>query len=271
MEGYDLFRKDRKTSRGGGCIIFTQKHLKIILIEDLTFHFETESVWCKCKTRDCEIAIGVCYHSPSAGDIDEVNLHECIKEACHRPKHIIIVGDFNHPTINWGELHTQEGHNFLNLTLDCFLTQHVAETTRGRNILDLVMSNPEQLIEEVKITEPLGTSDHSAVEFKISARTDEENCKVEYLNYSNANFKGMRRYLKNVAWHDVLLNLECEEMWGVFKGVYAEVISEFVPKKTLRNKNRQPPWWSRKIYKLRKKKTEMVEMIQSVRHTGRLS
>ena len=29
VEGYDLFRKDRKTSRGGGCIIYAKKHLKI--------------------------------------------------------------------------------------------------------------------------------------------------------------------------------------------------------------------------------------------------
>ena len=168
VEGYDLFRKDRKTSRGGGCLIFTKKHLKITLIEDLTFNFESESVWCMCKTCDYELAIGVCYRNTSACDIEEENLHDCIKVACDRYKNIIIVGDFNHPTIKWDELHTQkEGLNFLNLTLDCFLTQHVSEPTRGRNILDLVLSKPEQLIEEVTITEPLGTSDHDTVEFKV--------------------------------------------------------------------------------------------------------
>ena len=54
----------------------------------------------------------------------------------------------------------------MNPTLDCFLMQHVTEPTTGRNILilDLVMSKPEQLIEEVKITETLRTSDHNTVE-----------------------------------------------------------------------------------------------------------
>ena len=91
VEGYDLFRKDRKTSRGGGCLIFTKKHLKITLIEDLTFNFESESVWCMCKTCDYELAIGVCYRNPSACDIEEENLHDCIKVACDRYKNIIIV------------------------------------------------------------------------------------------------------------------------------------------------------------------------------------
>ena len=173
VEGSDLFRKDRKTSRGGGCIIYTKKHLKITLIEDLTFNFGSESVWCMCKTCDYELAIGVCYRNPSDCDIEEENLHECIRVACDRYKNIIIAGDFNHPTIKWDELHTRkEGQNFLNLTLDCFLTQHVTEPTRGRNLLDLVMSKPEQLIEEVKITLPLETSDHDSVEFIVPVRTN---------------------------------------------------------------------------------------------------
>ena len=99
-------------------------------------------------------------------------------------KKMIIAGDFNHPTIKWDELHTQkEGQNFLNLTLDCFLTQHhVTEPTRGRNIWDFGMSKTEQVIEEVKIIEPLGTSDHDTVAFIIPVRTDEEDWKVDYFN-----------------------------------------------------------------------------------------
>ena len=42
-------------------------------------------------------------------------------------------------------------------------------------------------------------------------------------------------------------------MWNVFKGIYDEVISEFVPKQTRRKTKRQPPWWSRKLHKLKKK------------------
>ena len=66
----------------------------------------------------------------------------------------------------------------MNLTLDCFLAQHVTEPARGRNILDVVMSTAEQLIEEVKITLPLGTSDHDTVEFTVPVRTNEDNWKV---------------------------------------------------------------------------------------------
>ena len=127
VEGYDLFRKDRKTSRGGGCLIFT--NLKITLIEDLTFNVESESVWCMCKTCDYELAIGVCYRNPSACDIEEENLHDCIKVAGDRYKNIIIVGDFSQRVVDqWNRLPTTtvcaETINRFKNQIDPMLWQH---------------------------------------------------------------------------------------------------------------------------------------------------
>ena len=52
------------------------------------------------------------------------------------------------------------------------LTQHVKEPTRGGNILDLVLSKPGEQVEDVEITEPLGTSDHNVAKFKIPVPID---------------------------------------------------------------------------------------------------
>ena len=115
-----------------------------------------------------------------------------------------------------------------------------------------MISKPEQLLEEVKKNEPVGTSDHNTVEFKVPVRTDEENWKDEYFNYRTANFKGIRKYLKNVVWGDIFNNLYCEQMWTVFKGISDEVINECVPKQTRKKKKKHPLWCSRKLRKLRK-------------------
>ena len=56
---------------------------------------------------DYELAIGVCYRNPSACDIEEENLHDCIKLACDRYKNIIIVGDFSQRVVDqWNRLPT---------------------------------------------------------------------------------------------------------------------------------------------------------------------
>ena len=52
------------------------------------------------------------------------------------------MGDFNHGHIQWESLESAGGddHQFLILTKDCFLTQHVLEPTRGCVRFNFVVS-----------------------------------------------------------------------------------------------------------------------------------
>ena len=53
----------------------------------------------------------------------------------------VIMGDFNQDHIQWDSFESAGGddHQFLILTQDCFLTQHVLEPTRCGNVLDLIL------------------------------------------------------------------------------------------------------------------------------------
>ena len=53
----------------------------------------------------------------------------------------------------------------MELLADNNLTQHVHETTRQNNILDLVISTEEELIVNLKITDKIG--DHPAFTFSL--------------------------------------------------------------------------------------------------------
>ena len=67
------------------------------------------------------------------------------------------MGDFNHGHIQWNSLESTgiEDQQFLCLIQDSFLTQHVLEPTRGENVLDIVLSSQKELVDNVKIFEPL--------------------------------------------------------------------------------------------------------------------
>ena len=98
------------------------------------------------------------------------------------------MGDFNHGHIKWNPLESTgiEDQQFLFLIQDSFLTQHVLEPTRVENVLDIVLSSQKELVDNVKIFEPLGNSDHNQIHFdinviqkvKIRKRTRETSTKV---------------------------------------------------------------------------------------------
>ena len=81
------------------------------------------------------------------------------------------MGDFNHGHIQWKSLESAGGDEQLVLLKeDCFLTQHVLEPPRGDNVLDLMLSSQNELVDNVKVHEPLGSSDHNQIHFNINVK-----------------------------------------------------------------------------------------------------
>ena len=74
----------------------------------------------------------------------------------NNPSHLLIVGDFNCRPINWGQFYfTENGKHVSSMLLecirDCFLFQHVKDSTRYRDqnipsILDLILTSEENMI-----------------------------------------------------------------------------------------------------------------------------
>ena len=78
---------------------------------------------------------------------------------------------------------------FLCLVQDNFLTQHVLEPTRATRILDIVLSSQKELVDNIEIKEPLGSSDHNQMHFNINVKSDKtkvKQCRRDFrkVNYS---------------------------------------------------------------------------------------
>lgn len=56
----------------------------------------------------------------------------------------------------------------LNALPSCFLEQLLAEHARG-TIFDLIVSNTQELIQEVTLAEPLSYNDHDKIRFNIQS------------------------------------------------------------------------------------------------------
>ena len=89
------------------------------------------------------------------------------------------MGDFNHGHIQWKSLEStgDEHQQFVFLIQDSFFTQHLLEPTRGENVLYIVLSSQKELVDNVKIHEPLGNSDHNQIHFHINVKSESKNKK----------------------------------------------------------------------------------------------
>ena len=257
LDAYELLRLDRISTRGGGCIIHYKSHLNITVEETLLGARGTESLYCKIKGHHSEILLGVIYNSPANSQEEENNIHEVIREACGKYRSVVIVGDFNHRSIDWNTMHAErEGQPFLDTIQDCFLNQKVDEPTRGENVLDLVLTNNDNLIDNVIVKEPLGMSDHNTVYFDLKLHIDPPNWKMNYKDFRRGDYLEMSKQLNSTNWTELLDDkTSVEDKWYAFKTRLEVIVDEHVPTRT-RKKRKQPPWWNEQIRRARKQKVK---------------
>ena len=68
------------------------------------------------------------------------------------------------------------------------------EATRGENVLDIVLSSQKEFVDNVKICEPLGCSDHNQIHC-ITKVKGERNRKIRYRKFFHkGRYKDMREY-----------------------------------------------------------------------------
>ena len=112
------------------------------------------------------------------------------------------MGDFNYPDICWKN--NTAAHissiKFLECVEDCFLIQMLDVPTRNEALLDLLLTNQENLLCNISISDSLGCSDHNIVEFGILLSTLKASTKTKVLDFRRANFIPLRAQLGGILW-----------------------------------------------------------------------
>ena len=92
-----------------------------------------------------------------------------------KTSHLLVLGDFNFLEINWN-IWSAPSDNlddisnvFIEQVRDCYLYQHTIKPTRSHNIqilhiLDLIITNEEDMVGNIEYHNPLDTSDHCVID-----------------------------------------------------------------------------------------------------------
>ena len=113
------------------------------------------------------------------------------------------------------------------------------EPTRGKNVLDIVLSSQKELVDNVKIHEPLGNSDHNQIHFDLNVKSESKNKKTYRRNFHKGNYKDMRKYLAKLDWNNMLMNKTAIECWNILKYKIQSIIDKCVPLKKQGKRSRK--------------------------------
>ena len=246
IPGYDLILS-KQSSRGVAVYI---KESIPHRPHELTDTVYSDHVWMLIEPRQQEkVLLGCVYRSPNSSETNNEKLNDIINQAGKvTGTHLIIVGDFNYKEIDWNRevAACNESHpatKFLDTVTGNFLTQHVDEPTRFRegqtpNMLDLVISNNEQLVQNIVSSAPLGKSDHVVLEVHLSIAS-QSTVTPEKLNFYKGNYEEMIKELQEVNWTDELEGKTVDEAWNTLASKLTVTMEKHIPKSGKRKPQRK--------------------------------
>ena len=164
LDGYDTFKCNMNTNVGRGLIIYTKPAIDASQITSTSEFSEHLIIRIPLRGKD-ELTL-----------VWGIALHKLLRDISNRSSHILITRDFNYRGINWIDWsiyeNTMRNNCFMEMVRDVYPHQHVTVVTRFRvgqrtSMLDLILTNEENMVDNLEVHIPLVNSDHGCLKFHL--------------------------------------------------------------------------------------------------------
>ena len=269
---YKVWRRDRQGKSGGGVMVVLKSDIQVDGVEvgkDTAEVMTMRISWGKEDKR----SVAVAYVPPKTNAWTKEEYKKVLKDVREEMERImrenrdlILMGDFNCKEVEWESLETKGdseswGSVLLELAMDNLMTQWVTEKTRYRgddepSRLDLVFSKEVDVIKDISYISPLGKSDHVLIEMEIENTGSYERIEMHRkmkVNYGKADVGNLRKYFEDTDWNELLSADNIQDKYDIFKKIYDEGITRYVPKYKEQRQGRKE-WFNVKCEAARKMK-----------------
>ena len=240
---FQIFRKDRPVvngapQRGGGTAILTNVEYDVSRV-DIPDRFSEVEI---CAVDICfgrNVRFICVYRPPNCSENCSAVILLCIQHLIYNCTSFVICGDFNFSKINWINMQTSgntSSFEFLNFVLLEGISQMVNEPThQSGGILDLVLASDEYLVDTVSTDQPLASSDHFTLTFRILVDSGKKKTTKVVYDYSKCH--NAVDFLLHINWNLVFNNCCNVNMyWAVLKDLLNFSVENFVPRKVISEK-----------------------------------
>ena len=128
------------------------------------------------------------------------------------------------------------------------------EPTRGNNILDLVLSSDDSIVQKLQVGEPFESSDHQVIRLKLVCKKKALVKNLKIYDYSKADYNEIRDYSKSLNWDsiDKVDKNVVDENWAKIKANLQDIEDKFLNLKK-RSKNKCK-WVTKRVNRFRRAK-----------------
>ena len=259
MKNYNILRSDRLNRERGGALLYVHETIIVTCTETYDDGICQAILF---KSSPIKLLVACIYKPCDASDISFINLLAFLQEHISNTENCdaytkIILGDLNFPNL-WkvgseqANGTTTSENQILNFMNNNFLCQYVDVATRQNNILDVLLSNNDRLVQHI-LSEKHKISDHNLVEILTShgdffpntvSKDKLDKSKLfgfNALDLFKADFPEISRSLAKVDWDNLWAGSTLEEFPSIFQKVVLESCKKHCPLKIINHKDSLSP------------------------------
>src|SRR5208282_5503596 len=263
INGYSLFRHDRIGRRAGGVCIYAKCDLNASIVS--TSHLTTcddddddrqhhEVLWISAEKNGEHYLIGAVYHPPKP----LYNYHNLVTRlsieieeltSANPNSTVYLTGDFNQLPLS----------DFLANT---GLTQVVTTATRGKNILDLFLTNRPDTVFDVKVANSSLKSDHKALFVNTSFTPTQHhlasNVQVQFYDIREHYLIRLIKSLEQYNWSHISIESNIDLAYQAFLDISHWHIKQFIPTRTVSMPAKTPSYITPLVKSLLRRRNKLM-------------
>jgi len=241
---YEIYRKDRLHTRGGGSLLMVDNGIISKPVDVLpSGSTRVDAIACEVAlVNDLRLGCLCIYRPPNTTKDEDITVYQIMtKFLSYDFDYNIIMGDFNYPDICWPlSAQSSQSEAFLTFCLENFLEQHVTWPTRRQSntILDLILTTPGTIIKDMEVNEEVHTSDHSVLQFSFPVRPLRMKRIVKMRNIRGIDSVVFEALLSNYPdWNNILLSNDVNKVWHSFLSHINSVLDSIAPYRVIKTRN----------------------------------
>ena len=287
---YNLLRADRAIRKNGGVAIYS--HHSFSLDDTDTF----TNKCCEAAmafNKENNLVIVAAYKPPDASVKELQELLRKIKSFMekHEDATTLMMGDMNLKFIDWKTetirkpanvkqtISSQErksSEDLLDFVNENMLVQIVEENTRkNKSILDIVLTNDEDMIFDTTVEATNIDTDHDLVKCRIllknnsnvpNTKEDRERKPIDKLNLQKADWEQIRREIATIKWGEVLKeDMTASQMHEQLDKHISDTCTKYAPERAERDKKTSIPRNRLVLIRRRKRINSRINFLKYVK------
>ena len=120
--------------------------------------------------------------------------------------------------------------------------------------MDLVLSSEKNLVENLNVDEPFGTSDHYVIRFEVIMSSVNDTTDKTYFDYYKADYDQIRAAAEELDFSCDITESSVEDDWLAFKTKLQNIRDQYIPKR--KSKVRNARWVDRNVIRCRRAKNK---------------